>query len=292
MIDSKEIIKSCVNYIESNINDKISLEDISLHTGVSKYYLHRMFKALTGETLMEYAKFRKLTASIDDLINTNRRIIDIALDYGFDYEQSYIRAFRKRFGYTPLKVRYEQTSIIIKEKLNINDILSVEGAITYKPFYIFKQSFNLVGCKHKILSKSGSNDANFYGRDFFYNNKNKIINSVNPNIYYGYTDWTRDKEGYIYYMPSVEVSDLKQIPEGMHGIFIPAHKYVVFRFVGFFNPDNIKPRHIGRLLVYLYRKWIFKSGFKFADTFRLEYINSSLTNDNYCELDIYQPIKE
>ena len=39
-------------------------------------------------------------------------------------------------------------------------------------------------------------------------------------------------------------------------------------------------------------KWIFQSGFQFADTFRFEYIDTSLSKDNYCELDIYQPIME
>ncbi|WP_229535454.1 effector binding domain-containing protein [Pelosinus baikalensis] len=226
------------------------------------------------------------------MVNTNMRIIDIALDYGFDYEQSYIRAFRKKFGYTPLKARSEQMSLIIKEKLNVNDILSVDNSIIYKPFFIFKQKFNLIGKKHLIVSKSGDKVANAYGKDFFYNDKHKITNAINPQVYFGYTDWSGNDEGYIYYIPSVQVDALVDIPEGMTKISIPAYKYVVFRFVGFFRPDDINGRHIGRLLVHMYSKWILKSGFKFADTFRFEYIDTSLSKDNYCELDIYQPITE
>jgi AraC family transcriptional regulator len=77
----------------------------------------------------------------------------------------------------------------------------------------------------------------------------------------------------------------------MSGVEIPAHKYVVFRFVGFFRPDDINGRQVGRLLVHMYSKWILNSGFKFADTFRFELIDTSLSSDNYCELDIYQPIR-
>ncbi|MFZ5989098.1 MAG: AraC family transcriptional regulator [Bacillota bacterium] len=292
MIDTREVIASCTDYIENNIMDKITLDDLALHTGVSKFYLHRMFKSLTGEPLMEYVKSRKLTLSIDALIKTNMRIIDIALEYGFDHEQSYIRAFRKKFGYTPLKVRSDGISIEIKEKINLNDILSVNNSITYKPFYVFKQKFYVVGNKYKILSKSGHNIANTHGRDFFYNSRHQIGNALNPNVYFGYTDWSGYDDGYIYYIPSLQVPDLSHIPEGMTGISIPAHKYVVFRFVGFFKPDEIKGRQVGRLLVHLYRKWITNSGFKSADTFRFEYIDTSLSNDNYCELDIYQPIRE
>jgi AraC family transcriptional regulator len=140
------------------------------------------------------------------------------------------------------------------------------------------------------MSKSGDKNANSYGRDFFYNNRRNVINPINPHVYIGYTDWSYGDNGYIYYMPSVQGRDLMHIPEGMKGISIPAHKYVVFRFVGFFRPDEINGRQVGRLLVHMYSRWIFQSGFKFADKFRFEYIDSALSKDDYCELDIYQPI--
>lgn len=292
MINTREVIESSINYIEKNISNKITLDDIATDTGVSKYYLHRMFKSLTGDSLIDYVQSRKLSSSINELINTNMRIIDIALEYGFDHEQSYIRAFRKKFGFTPQKVRSEEISIEIKERININDILSLNNSVIYKPSYVFKQKFNIIGMKHKILSRSGDNTASILGLEFFYNHKNKIDNAVNPQVYFGYTDWSGYDEGYIYYVPSVQVQDLNYVPEGMTGICIPPHKYVVFRFVGFFRPDDIRGRQVGRLLVHLYRRWITNSGFKSADKFRFEYVNTGLSNDNYCELDIYQPIRD
>lgn len=292
MIDTKKALENSINFIESSLNERVCLDDISEYTGVSKYYLHRMFKSLTGETIMDYVQSRKLTASIDQLISTKMRIIDIAMEYGFDHEQSYIRAFRKKFGYTPQKVRHDQISIGITEKININDLMTVNNSVTYKPFYVFKQKFTIAGVPHKVLSKSGDNVANILGRDFFYNNKFEVPNAVNPQVYIGYTDWSGYDDGYIYYIPSVQVSDLSQLSEGMTGIIIPAHKYVVFRFVGFFHPDHIKGRQVGRLLVHLYRKWITNSGFKSADKFRFEYVDTGISSENYCELDIYQPIRE
>lgn len=290
MIDIKEMLTTCVDFTEASLGRKISLDDIAMHCKISKFHLHRMFKALTGESLMDYVQSRKLSASINDLVHTNRRVIDIAFDYGFDYEQSYIRAFRKKFGYTPQKVRSEQMSLHIQEKLNINDIHSVANSAVYKPEFVFRQKFFLIGMKHKIMSKSGDKTANAYGRDFFYHYKQQIANPVNSHVYYGYTDWSASNQGYIYYMPSVQAANLDSIPPGMHGVEIPAHKYVVFRFVGFFRPDDINGRQVGRLLVHMYSKWIFNSGFRFADTFRFEYIDSLLSQDHYCELDIYQPI--
>ena len=82
MNDLRETIIQTINYIEENLYNKISLDDISIHTGLSKYYLHRIFKSLTGESIIEYVQGRKLTSSINELINSNMRIIDIALNYG------------------------------------------------------------------------------------------------------------------------------------------------------------------------------------------------------------------
>ena len=160
MVDMKEIVAACVNYIEDNIYTKITLDDIAGQAGISKYHLHRMFKSLTGESFVDYVHSRKLSASINELIHTNMRIIDIALEYGFDYEQSYIRAFRKKFGHTPLKVRVENLSFIITEKLNVHDILSVNNSIIYKPFFVYKPKMYLIGQQHKIVSKSGDRTAN------------------------------------------------------------------------------------------------------------------------------------
>lgn len=291
MIDIKETIATCVNFIEANLSTKISLDEIALHCKISKYHLHRMFKSLTGESLMDYVQSRKLSASINELIHTNMRVIDIAFNYGFDYEQSYIRAFRKRFGHTPQKVKSEQMSLRISEKLNLNDIYAVNNSAIYKPFFVFRPKIYLVGTRHKIMSRSGDRAANLLGRDFFYNHRNKVPNPIDSQVYYGYTDWGGRNENYIYYMPSVQVKDLTTVPKEMFGVEIPAHKYVVFRFVGFFRPDDINGRQVGRLLVHMYSKWILNSGFKFADSFRFELIDTSLSRDNYCELDIYQPIK-
>ena len=212
MKDLKEAIVTTIDYIEKNISNKISLNDISLYTGLSKYYLHRIFKSLTGESIMEYVQSRKLTCSITELLNSDMRIIDIALNYGFDYEQSYIRAFKKKFGFTPLKIKSDKISLslVLTEKINTDDIFSLGNSITYAPHFVFKQKFNLIGIKHKIISKSGDKSANSYGRDFFYNHKTKINNIINSNVYYGYTDWSSN--GFIYYIPSAEVSNLNEIP--------------------------------------------------------------------------------
>lgn len=291
MVDTKDTIQRCIEFIELNITKKINLDEIAVHSLVSKYHLHRLFKALTGKSLMDYVQTRKLSESLSDLMYSDMRILDIALKYGFDYEQSYTRAFRHNFHYTPRQVRAGKASLPIVEKINLKDIYGVDNSAIYKPFFVFRPTTYLVGEKNIIVKKSGDSSANTLGTDFFYNKRLGIKNTVNENIYYGFTDWSNSQYGYIYYMPSVQVNHLDDIPKGMSGVEIPSGKYVVFRFVGFFRPEDLNGRKIGRLLVHMYKKWIFNSGYRFTKHFRFEFIDSQIADDNYCELDIYQPVE-
>jgi len=78
--------------------------------------LQRLFRSAYNQPIGLYIRSFKLTASINDLLNTDSNILDIALGYGFNYEQSYIRAFKRKFGITPGKLRKEGR-IQTKEKV-------------------------------------------------------------------------------------------------------------------------------------------------------------------------------
>jgi AraC family transcriptional regulator len=291
MLNTRVVLEKCLNYIENNIKSKITLDEISKYSGISKFHMHRMFKSLTGSSIMDYVLSRKLTESLEELLNKDMRIIDIALEYSFGYEQSYIRAFKKKFGCTPIKAKRPLTSFKIKEKINIDDMFSFENALIYKPFFVFKQDFYIVGIENEIYTRYGNDNANVLAKDFFFNKRKFIKNPVNPNVYIGYVDWSKNVKNRQNYIPSLEVKNLENIPNGMSGRVIPSNKYIVFRFVGFFSAEKLKGHQLGRLLVTLYRKWIKNSKFKSAADFRFEYVDMSISNENYCEIDIYQPIQ-
>ncbi|MDR2597077.1 MAG: helix-turn-helix transcriptional regulator [Treponema sp.] len=72
---------------------------------LSESHLHKLFRSTFNQPLGFYIRTYKLAESIDDLLNTKLKILDIALGYGFEYEQSYIRAFKREFGITPCELR-------------------------------------------------------------------------------------------------------------------------------------------------------------------------------------------
>jgi len=72
---------------------------------LSYRHLQRIFKSAFKQTLADYIRSRRLAASLDDLLKTNLKLFDIALEYGFGYEQTYIRAFKREYGITPSHLR-------------------------------------------------------------------------------------------------------------------------------------------------------------------------------------------
>ena len=118
--DQISSIKNTIENIEREIKNDINLDQLSNEVGISKYHLHRLFKSLTDKSLMSYVRGRKLSCSLNDLSNTDLNIIDIANEYHFEHEQSYIRAFKQQFNMTPSQYRKSKCEILIEPKIDIN----------------------------------------------------------------------------------------------------------------------------------------------------------------------------
>jgi len=105
MIRTNDLLKNVLIDIEKGIRNGINSDIIAKKHALSESHLQRLFKSTFNQPLGLYIRTYKLAESIDDLINTDLKILDIALGYGFEYEQSYIRAFKREYGITPGKLR-------------------------------------------------------------------------------------------------------------------------------------------------------------------------------------------
>ena len=103
------IITRIKSFIDENLtNPQLNADYLSLAFGISRTRLYKMFAATDG--VASYIRHRRLTAalaSLSDPKQSHRKIIDIALSYGFGSEVSFIRAFRRRYGMTPSDARHE-----------------------------------------------------------------------------------------------------------------------------------------------------------------------------------------
>ncbi len=286
-----QYLEETVAYIEKNIKGKIILDDIAAYLYISKYHLHRVFKLVTNQKMMEYVRMRKLSLSLNELLYTDLKINDIAADFGFEHEQSYIRSFKKAFGISPSHFRSYKQEVSIVDKIDLSSIMSIEDGIILSPSFVVRPEFYLAGIKHSILVDENyhTNLANHLAKDFFYNHRKKIPNALHPNMLISFSSYKDITSNHSLYFPSIEVKDLSSIPEGMSGMKIETHKYAVFRYIGSHSGNDITLKTLYHLYQYIY-SWLLHSQYIQDGSFHFEVINSILSKDDYCEVDIYFPV--
>ncbi len=99
-----EGISKAINYMEEHLTEDIEIEKIAREASVSSFYFQKAFGMLSGFTVGEYIRQRRLTLAGSEVISTDEKIIDIALKYGYDSPDSFTKAFTRFHGRTPTSV--------------------------------------------------------------------------------------------------------------------------------------------------------------------------------------------
>lgn len=164
-----KLINNSLKYIEENLYAKMSLEDLSKEFNISQAHYSRVFKFFTGFSIKKYISFRKITSSLTRLKNSNESIINIAMDYGYDYPEVFSRAFKKQFGISPKEYRNSRKDIKI-EKVNVIDknIINYNGGLILKGEYEYLNNLTIYG----IRDKTNTNDPGFFNK----------LESITPNF--------------------------------------------------------------------------------------------------------------
>lgn len=142
-----ELINRTIDYIEANIGEPLTLEGISRQFCISEFHFNRMFRTVVGKTLKQYILGRKLARAFESLTVTDRPVIDIAYDFGFEYPEVFSRAFKKHFGVSPNNCRNDKPDIDLVKKAVVveRDIVNFRGSLALKGTFEYIEEFNLEG---------------------------------------------------------------------------------------------------------------------------------------------------
>ncbi len=98
-------IKRVLEYVEQNYAGAITVHEISALINVSDYYLCHLFKQMVGVTLIEYVNIVRVSKAEQILMHSDKKILEIALDNGFNSLSYFIKTFKKYRNYTPTEFR-------------------------------------------------------------------------------------------------------------------------------------------------------------------------------------------
>lgn len=125
----QQIVLEIDRCIKNGESDALTLRALAQKLGYSEYYTSRCFRKISGMTLKEYLHLRKLAFALKQLRDTQRSILEIALEYGFSSGEAFSRAFKATYGQTPREYRKEPRPAVLRTIIKPFDCYLMEGAM-------------------------------------------------------------------------------------------------------------------------------------------------------------------
>ncbi len=138
-----EGIQSAIQYIEDNLTEELDIADIASRAFVSPFHFQRIFSVLCGFTVGEYIRCRRLTRAGEELSLSEARVIDIAVKYGYESQDSFARAFTKFHGISPSAAKEKGANLKSFAPLKIK--LTLEGGKMIEYKIVEKAEFTVMG---------------------------------------------------------------------------------------------------------------------------------------------------
>jgi AraC family transcriptional regulator len=259
-----ESMYQAVQFIEGHLKEPISVQDVADSIGYSLYHFSRTFNSVVGHSPYDYIMRRRLSESARDLIESGRKITDIAFEYQFNNPETYSRAFRRMFGMLPNQVKKNRsiTKLIFKSEITLEYIKHINQGDYLKPKLIELDAIHLVGLV-SLVTDEARIIPELWER--FRLEVESISNRLRPERYYGvsFSPLSWDLGGF-FHMVSVEVDALDVIPPVLVGKRIHPMKYARFIHKGL-------SKDVGMTFDYIYQTWLPKSGNSIAALLEIEF---------------------
>ena len=155
-MDWPERLGAAIDYLEDNLAGDIDIAEAARRAVCSPFYFQRLFAIVTGMTVGEYVRKRRLTLAASDLASGNAKVIDVALAYGYDSPDAFTRAFRTMHGVTPQAAREPGTPLVACPRVSFH--IELKGGIDMDYRVIEKPGFQVAVTTRRFTTE---NDRNF-----------------------------------------------------------------------------------------------------------------------------------
>lgn len=272
-------LNKAIEYIEDNLDNELNCDGIAEHIYISSYHFQRVFSLLTGMTVGEYIRNRRLSLAGQELTAWDAKVIDIALKYGYETPESFSKAFARFHGITPIQARIEGSNLKSFNRLIIKIKLEGGNIMDYK---IVKKDELKVLARTKIFNSESSTSEipKFWSEYFSEGSSGKVCGML------GICEQEKacTKE-FRYGIGSFYEPDTT-IPEGFDILTIPAHIWAIFRCVG------PMPHAIQDMWTKIYSEWLPQSEYELVTDYDIEYYTDGDTGSQNYVSEIWIPVNK
>lgn len=247
-----------IDYIEDNLDKEISYDEAARIACCSPYYFQRVFSYVSGVSLAEYIRRRKMTQAAFELQRADSRVIDIALKYGYSSPTSFNRAFQNVHGITPTAAKLGGNVLQAYPSIQFKIEITGGSAMAYR--IAEKPPLRIVGNRIPLTSDMEDNlrivpefwKAALQGKQYL---EICRLSNGEPGGILGISVCINPKEIYYY----IGVATNSPAPAGMYECEIPVATWVIFENDGRFKED------VQSVFKRFYMEWLPFSGYKYAE---------------------------
>ena len=175
-------IQQAITYMEAHLLEEINYEDVARHVHTSGYEFHRAFSFLSGMTANTYIRNRRLSLAGREIIETDAKITDIALKYGYETPESFTKAFTRFHGVAPKFAREESAKLVLFNPLVIK--ITVEGGkrMDYRLVQTKEQKFLALvrSFRNEIINDESKHDIPDFWEECHDQNLVEMIRNLRP----------------------------------------------------------------------------------------------------------------
>ncbi|MBE7150096.1 AraC family transcriptional regulator [Bacillus mycoides] len=276
------------DYIESHINDSLSIEDLANVAGFSKFHFHRIFKGMMDEPLSRYVNRLKLERATHLLTyRTDMTITDIGYYFGFTDSAVFSRTFKSYYGVSPSHYRNHNSKNCkdVSEDSQYNECKKVRGEVEI----VTADNVNVAYIRHVGTYKELAIDFSKMIEKLFHyaaeQNYHVFEDTKVLTIYHDHHEFTEDYQ--LRTSLCITIPDESAVETSDIGIMvIPSGKYAIGHF-------EIFQEEYKGAWDFLYGEWLPNSGYKPRDSYPFEvYRNDPRQHpENKHIVDIYVPIE-
>ena len=233
-MDWLDKMNGAIDYIEDNLTEDIDYENIAKVACTSVSHFQRIFSFIVDIPLSEYIRRRRLTLAAMELQNSDIKIIDLALKYGYQSPDAFTRVFRNIHGVTPTAARDMNISLKAYPPLSFH--ISIKGDVEMNYKIVEKDSYDVFGKSITIgLEENQYEVIPKLWMDIQENGVYEKICEIGGFEPYSNTllnaalyDFENDGSYKFKYIINTSVPPIKDVPEELDVITIPSSKWVVF----------------------------------------------------------------
>ncbi|NQF16830.1 AraC family transcriptional regulator [Brevibacillus sp. HB1.3] len=259
-MDTYKRIQDAIDYVEEHLQEEMNITDIASRAHFSAFHFQRLFQAISGFSVQEYIRKRRLSEAALALKQTSDNVLEIAVTYQYQSQEALTRAFEKQFGITPGRYRKENHSLPYLAKMDFLAFRqTIKGEIMMnKPTITTLDDIRIIGRRFRTSLQDEQHFKDIPG--FYYEfgrNQDylRIPNKAAEDMSYGIACEFEDDGGFSFVIGEAVHQVPDELSEGFISFVLPGGKYAEFKVTG--DADLVQNTRR-----YIYGTWLPQSNYE------------------------------